>query len=331
MREPALKIRAVRNIGVTLILNISTMQDFVDSVQAEYSTRNVYARPDPIITYTNTARKITMNWVAQTHRSPFLLSALRSLQQMLYASYADYGGRKIIKEPPLFHLSFGTANFGGDGQKASEFQMTPYLQLKNVYGVFDKFDVQLFEGKAVKHRRGNTLPDRVAINSTFTVLHNHFPAIVTKGVTITSIKGGGTLGGSGRGGPRAVPGEVVDEASTARTLTAEATEVVEATDTESVVGSSYTGAVTKSITTSGTGETAATQVLYGLNPAATAEFGEGYHQGRLSGGVDIESPEQQAFLRDVFEAEAGGAEVKRIETRPNPDGTYATEAILRDH
>ena len=173
--EPAMKIEPVRNIPAKIILNISTMQEFKDSVQANYDSRDIYGRPDPIMSYKNTKRTINMNWVAQTHHNPFLLGAIRTLQRLLYASYAKVGSNFIIKDAPLFHITFGSANFGTDGQTANNFKAGDYLKIKKVFGVFESFDVQLYEGKVMTDAQGNYIPDRVGIQTTFTVLHHYFP------------------------------------------------------------------------------------------------------------------------------------------------------------
>jgi len=181
--EPAMKITPVRGLGARIILNISTMQDFNDSVSAQYETKNVYGRPDPILSYTSTTRTIKMSWLAYTHRNPFLLKAVKTLQRLLYASYARVGSNHILKDPPLFKVQFGTANFGDDGQKATGFKKGHYMGVKRVYGVFDTFEVKVYDGKVYAlgdSKSRSFIPDRVGIDATLTVLHHYNPGFLGK-------------------------------------------------------------------------------------------------------------------------------------------------------
>jgi len=177
--EPAMKITSVRGLEVSIILNISTMQDFNDAVTADYDTKNVYGRPDPIMSYNNTKRTIRMSWLAYTHRNPFLLRAIKSLQRLLYATYAKVGSNHILKDPPLFKVQFGTANFGDDGQKATGFKKGYYMGVGKVYGVFDTFEVKIYDGKIYANER-EFIPDRVGIDATLTVLHHYNPGFEQK-------------------------------------------------------------------------------------------------------------------------------------------------------
>ena len=178
-REPAMKITSVRGLGVSIILNISTMQDFNDAVRADYDTKNVYGRPDPIMSYNNTKRTIRMSWLAYTHRNPFLLRAIKSLQRLLYATYAKVGSNHILKDPPLFKVQFGTAEFGDDGQKATGFKEGYYMGVGKVYGVFDTFEVKIYDGKIYANEK-EFIPDRVGIDATLTVLHHYNPGFEQK-------------------------------------------------------------------------------------------------------------------------------------------------------
>ena len=178
-REPAMKITSVRGLGVSIILNISTMQDFNDAVRADYDTKNVYGRPDPIMSYNNTKRTIRMSWLAYTHRNPFLLRAIKSLQRLLYATYAKVGSNHILKDPPLFKVQFGTAEFGDDGQKATGFKNGYYMGVGRVYGVFDTFEVKIYDGKIYANEK-EFIPDRVGIDATLTVLHQYNPGFEQK-------------------------------------------------------------------------------------------------------------------------------------------------------
>lgn len=148
------------------------LTQFDDKYDSTWNSEETYGRMDPIQTFKNTKRSISLGWdvpsscekEAREH-----LERASKLFRMLYPTYADNAGATSITSSPLFKLKFANliqnVAAGGGGNRASAkeaglvgtingFVYSPDFE----QGFFDVADGQLF-------------PQTIKLSFVFTVLH----------------------------------------------------------------------------------------------------------------------------------------------------------------
>jgi hypothetical protein len=152
--------------------------EFADSFTSNWSEESVYGRMDPIMTFQNTQRKISLGWTVvstDVHEAEKNLHKFEHLSSMLYPTYRglkkdNNSGIPTMNSPPIMRVKFTNliinANSAGSTSPAAidsglmgtinGFTMTPNLDL----GFFCPGP-------------GILLPKEYAVNCQLTVLHTH--------------------------------------------------------------------------------------------------------------------------------------------------------------
>ena len=177
-------------IGIP-VENLDISQNFTP----QYNPQEVYGRMDPIVTYKNTKRSLTINFSCQAHHyfdGPLgVINNIRSINkitQFLYPSYQDittgYPGNNLalLKAPPFFRIMYG--NYIGSydsvgmypaADKFGEGGLTGYITAfnhslgkiaRNVAFGYNELDV---DGKPLGYR---ALPREIKVNMSFQVIHD---------------------------------------------------------------------------------------------------------------------------------------------------------------
>ena len=142
-----------------------------DNFQSSWETEEVYGRMDPIGTFKNTKRTISLGWTvpaATVNEAVSNFTAMRSLTAMLYPGYTagqvNVDGRSLvtansIAKPPLIRLSYANLIQAANGD--------------GLLGWVDGFNIQpnLEMGFFVK--RNNQYPKVYTMSCNFNVLHEH--------------------------------------------------------------------------------------------------------------------------------------------------------------
>jgi hypothetical protein len=110
---------------------ISTgLRSFQDAFTSNWTSESVYGRQDPIMTFQNTQRSITIEFVVTKSAESQIyskvkkrqtLSAVRAVDDLarsLYPTYSDKDGALSIKEPPLIRIKFANFLLSKEGSKA---------------------------------------------------------------------------------------------------------------------------------------------------------------------------------------------------------------------
>jgi len=178
---------------------------FTDQYSSEWNSESVYGRMDPIQTFKNTNRKISLGWdvpAASFLEAKDNLRKASLLVSMLYPTYeGDNTGRKgasLIAAPPLFKLKFmnliqetqanpasaGSAADSGLLGTMSGFTYEPDLES----GFFQPTE----QGELEVEHAGNTVvvpvdlfrifPQTIKFQAEFTVLHQHRPGWSAEGL-----------------------------------------------------------------------------------------------------------------------------------------------------
>ena len=85
------------------------LTDFSQTFDATWNSENVYGRMDPIATYQNTKRTVSLGFdvpAASLEVAKKNLEKTQNLIKMVYPVYKNIGGAKIISKPPLVRVSF---------------------------------------------------------------------------------------------------------------------------------------------------------------------------------------------------------------------------------
>ena len=146
-----------------------------DNFQSSWDTEEVYGRMDPIGTFKNTRRTITIGWTipaGSIAEAKSNFSAIRSLTSMLYPGYSagqvevvtgeqtqTFTTANSISKPPLIRLSYANLIKGADGDGLLGWVDGINIQPNLEMGFF-------IEGKS-------QFPKTYTMNCNFNVLHEH--------------------------------------------------------------------------------------------------------------------------------------------------------------
>jgi hypothetical protein len=84
------------------------LEDFSDDYKAQWSSTDVYGRPDPIMTYKNTTREMTIGWGILANDLAEAISNLAKIEVLMSMLYPHYTADKnaTIEAAPLIRVRF---------------------------------------------------------------------------------------------------------------------------------------------------------------------------------------------------------------------------------
>jgi len=146
---------------------------FSDSYQSNWNTEDVYGRMDPISTFQNTRRTISLSWdVVSAHleEAKKNMRKCQMLFRMLYPAY-DGGGNNAsnIRQAPLFKVKFGNLISGAKQSGGASVINSGLLGTLSGFEYSPDFESGFFTPGVAK-----MYPQTIALNAEFQVLHN-FP------------------------------------------------------------------------------------------------------------------------------------------------------------
>lgn len=143
------------------------MTGFSDTVTPSWTTEAVYGRMDPITTYQNTTRAISLSFdlgpfTDSDDRAELALTKLTRLMQFQYPTYSDSANAMSISRPPLLRVSF--ANYIRSGQGTG---LVCYMD-SMAYAPSDGMSAISLP----KIKNGIILPQRISVSLSLKVLHS---------------------------------------------------------------------------------------------------------------------------------------------------------------
>ena len=189
-------------IGRTLALP-GTLLTFEDRYRPKFSKEEVYGRMDPIVSYQNTSRSITLGWEINFADGDveWAYAALNDLAKMMYPVYHeanfDRPGTGTLVAAPLLRFSLKTPSGGTPGNWRG-------ASLEGILGAVDTFDFMKMKANPGDFNMirqpgsglsGVILPINLMVTISFTVLHEGAKVgwVWSQGATITT---SGTTAGS---------------------------------------------------------------------------------------------------------------------------------------
>jgi hypothetical protein len=165
-------------IGRTLVLP-GTLLTFEDRYRPKFSKEEVYGRMDPIVSYQNTGRSITIGWEINFADGDieWAYAALNDLAKMMYPVYHeanfDRPGTGTLVAAPLLRFSLKSPSGGKPG-------ILRGADLSGILGAVDTFDFMKMKGDKGDFNMirqpgaglaGVILPINLMVTFSFTVLH----------------------------------------------------------------------------------------------------------------------------------------------------------------
>lgn len=143
---------------------------FSDSYQSNWNTEDAYGRMDPITTFQNTARTITIEWdVVSAHKTEAKenMGKCEMLFKMLYPTYlpgADNAGS--ISGAPLFKMKFGNLITKAGAPAGAKVGTSGLLGTMGGFEYAPDFDAGFFLESS------NMYPQTISLSAEFQVVHN---------------------------------------------------------------------------------------------------------------------------------------------------------------
>jgi hypothetical protein len=146
---------------------------FSDSYQSNWNTEDVYGRMDPISTFQNTRRTISLSWDVVSiseDEAKNNMKKCEKLFRMLYPSYEAPGDNASnIRQAPLFKIKFGNLISGAKSPGGASVVNGGLLGTMSGFEYAPDFESGFFTpGRATMY------PQMISLNAEFQVLHN-FP------------------------------------------------------------------------------------------------------------------------------------------------------------
>ena len=169
------------------------LESFSDAYNSEWSSEQVFGRMDPIATFSNTRRAISVAWLipaASAQEGIDNMAKIGQLMSFLYPSYRKNTGATTITMGPLMKLKFGNliqdSDTGGPLMGyVNGFTMDPLLDEGMFMFSKDQNNTRPMRMSGEAGRTGGVLPaglgtshaeyipKTVRLNCEFTVLHEH--------------------------------------------------------------------------------------------------------------------------------------------------------------
>jgi hypothetical protein len=154
--------------GKSVTFSRIKLTGFSDQVSTNWNQENVYGRMDPIVTFQNTTREISLSfdlgpYSLSDDRKRLALAKVSRLMQFQYPSYVDENDALSISRPPLLRVSFANYIRSGTGGP-----LLCYMDGMS-YSPIDGMSAQ----SVPKIVGGEILPQRIAVSLAMNVLHEN--------------------------------------------------------------------------------------------------------------------------------------------------------------
>jgi len=165
---------------------LAFLTEFADSYESKWNSEEVYGRMDPIMTFSNTVRKITIGWDVVAGSALEAFENMQNISKLVRFQYPVYeGGRTLAAGPgrtlaagPLLRLKFMNWAINATNTTEGLVGTMAGLSFKPIIeeGFYDGPDTSL-ENVAISpfhdKQKPALLPKAVTLSCTFTVLHTH--------------------------------------------------------------------------------------------------------------------------------------------------------------
>ena len=153
------------------------LTDLSDNFQSSWNSEQVYGRMDPMGSFQNTKRVITVGWdipAASLEEAQSNMEAIRSLTSMLYPTYsanpitvegeASFTTANSISSSPLVRVKFANLISKGEGRTAKDSGLLGWIDGVNI-------QPQIEQGFIIKNNKH--YPKLYKMSITLNVLHEH--------------------------------------------------------------------------------------------------------------------------------------------------------------
>lgn len=147
---------------------------FSDEYKSEWNSEQVYGRNDPIQTFKNTTRTISIEWdspAGSANEAKTNMIAAAALTRMLYPGYTKTGNVTTINRAPVIKVKFRNL-ISDSGDKPllvtlAGITFSPDLEA----GFFDHFEPASEDNSGTANKKLELMPKLLKFSCTMTVLH----------------------------------------------------------------------------------------------------------------------------------------------------------------
>lgn len=149
------------------------LTSFEDQFKSDWNSEQVYGRNDPIQTFKNTTRTISIGWdcpAGSIYEAKSNMAASAELIRMLYPSYERTGNVSTIKKSPMIKVRFrnliksDSADSAGLLVTIDGLNFSPEIEA----GFFDADESKIIDGKIPENE---LIPKLLKFSCTMTVIH----------------------------------------------------------------------------------------------------------------------------------------------------------------
>lgn len=145
------------------------LKKITDTVTPNYTQTQVFGRTDPIATYKNTTRKLSVDFDIPAYTefdANEILKRINILMKNMYPGYLDSNGQKVINSPPLLRIKF------------ANIITHPKIVSKGLLGFADALAINhsytengMFVFSSEKDKEGYVFAKNYSLTLSFTALH----------------------------------------------------------------------------------------------------------------------------------------------------------------
>lgn len=156
---------------------LAFVTDFQDSFKTSWNSQEIYGKMDPISTYKNTTRKITLSFDIPSYNindAKYNLDKIDELIQGLYPIYiGGLSGTANLGAPPLFRLKWANMIYNATKNLTSAAETSGLLGYLDGFDFKPKTDQGFFVDPLTSGNRTNIYPKLLQASISYNVLHEH--------------------------------------------------------------------------------------------------------------------------------------------------------------
>jgi hypothetical protein len=147
------------------------LKDFNDSYKSDWNAQRVLGKMDPIATFKNTTRSVTIQFEIPSESFADALTNLNNIDYIIKGLYPVYDsglyGTSVMASPPYFRIKFSNL------VRNSSFDAATNTLRNGLMGYFTNFDFKPVASAGFFIDSGELYPKLIDVSLTLNVIHEH--------------------------------------------------------------------------------------------------------------------------------------------------------------
>jgi len=145
------------------------MTQFEDAYTSNWTSEQAYGRMDPLQTYQNTSRVMSMGFDVVASSQPEAVTNLQKVSSLAQFLYPAYDADGLISSSPFCRIQFMNWSTDAKGLNSQRAAQTGLMGTINGFTFAPDLDAGVFDDGA----ENRLYPKKLNVSFSFTVLHNH--------------------------------------------------------------------------------------------------------------------------------------------------------------